>query len=109
MYRPLAVALCLTLLAGASFAQSASPQATDQFGPARNGTAAAARDAYDHSHAPRAGEADSHFKFRDNKPAALGDPYPDRRPFEKAGQPPTAQDGRPPVQCAQTPMDPACR
>lgn len=109
MYRPLAYALCLATFAGASFAQSASPQAADQFGPARSSTAAAARDAYNNSRTPRAGEADSHFKFRDNKPAPLGDPYPDRRPFEKAGQPPTAQDGRPPVQCAQTPMDPACR
>jgi hypothetical protein len=109
MSRTFAIALCLATFAGASFAQSAPPQAADQFGPARSSTAAAARDAYNNSRAPRAGEADSHFKFRDNKPAQLGDPYPDRRPFEKAGQPPTAQDGRPPVQCAQTPMDPACR
>jgi hypothetical protein len=109
MYRPFAFALCIATFAGASFAQSTSRPAADQFGPARSTTAAAAADAYDNSRAPRTGETDSHFKFRDNKLAPLKDPYPDRRPFEKAGQPPTAQDGRPPVQCAQTPMDPACR
>lgn len=109
MVRPFVLALCLATVAGASFAQSASPQAADQFGPAHGSTAAAAADAYNGARTSRAGEADSHFKFRDNKLAPLKDPYPDRRPFEKAGQPPTAQDGRPPVQCAQTPMDPACR
>ena len=109
MYRPFALALCLATFAAASFAQSASRPAADQFGPARSSTAAAAADAYNKAGASRTGEADSHFKFRDNRPGQLKDPYPDRRPFEKAGQPPTAQDGRPPVQCAQTPMDPACR
>ena len=109
MYRPFTLAFCLATFTGATFAQSASPQAADQFGPARSSTAAAARDAYNNSRTPRSNEADSHFKFRENKPAQLQDPYPDRRPFEKAGQPPTAQDGRPPVQCAQTPTDPACR
>lgn len=104
MYRSFALALCLVTFADAGFAQSESRPAADQFGPARSTTAA-----YNNAPAPRAGETEGHFKFRENKPAPLKDPYPDRRPFEKAGQPPTAQDGRPPVQCAQTPMDPACR
>jgi hypothetical protein len=104
MIRRASIVLLWIVSCGVSQAQTTTPRAADQFGPATSATS---------STAPRSPDAKpeekNHFKFRSNEPKPLGDPYKDQRPMERPGSLPNSSDGRPPVQCAQTPMDPACR
>ena len=98
------VALPLCLLAFAAVAQTAP----DQW--ARVAPAASAAATHDYSvHAGKA--KPSPFKFKEPRKTWEKEPPPPRANDQSAvmGTGRAWQDGKPPVSCAQTPQDPACR
>lgn len=113
MRHPAVLLVGLTLFAGSALAQSAPPPApppssslSDSWAaqPAHSGTAGYRSDALPGS------ESGGHFKFKDRKMAMPNDPPP-ANPMDKApimGQGTIGPDGRPPVNCPETPQDPKC-
>ena len=101
----------LCLLAFAVVAQTAVPAASGQ-DDAWNRPAATAATAHGRSLPNRdAAARPSPFKFKSGRKTWEKEPAPPRANDQNAvmGTPRPWQDGKPPVVCAQTPMDPACR
>lgn len=102
------VSLPFCLLAFAAVAQT--PPASDQWTrPAPAGSVTFAKD-----HVPRSDDATakpSPFKFKSERKAWRDEPPPPRANDKSAvmGTDRPWQNGQPPVSCAQTPHDPACR
>jgi len=106
--------VCLGLIAADALAQSApptSPPASSKLSdswtaqPAHSGSASYRSDTLTGS-----GDSSGHFKFKDRKMAMPNDPPP-ANPMDKApimGQGTIGPDGRPPVNCPETPQDPKC-
>ena len=108
------VLLPLYLMAFAATAQTTTPAASQQ-DDSWNRPAAARSAAATHDRALHGNDAavakPSPFKFKSERKAWEKEPPPPRANDQNAvmGTPRPWQNGRPPVSCAQTPMDPACR
>ncbi|HKR77779.1 MAG TPA: hypothetical protein VJR95_14065 [Rhodanobacter sp.] len=100
------VSLPLCLLAFAATAQTASDQWT---APAPAASVAPAQDY--RSHGSDATAKPSPFKFKSERKTWMKEPPPPHANDQNAvmGTSRPWQDGKPPVSCAQTPQDPACR
>lgn len=108
----LLLSVSLILYAGAALSQSAPvttlPPGSDSWSHAPAAASSAYQAGGEDGYTASNGQA-SHFKFKQRREAR-----PDRNAaLEQSGKAPVmgqmGRDGRPPVDCPRTPMDPACR
>ena len=106
------VSLPLCLLAFAAVAQTATPAASQQDDSWNRPAAATSAATHERAlHDKDAAAKPSPFKFKSERKTWMKEPPPPRANDQNAvmGTSRPWQDGRPPVSCAQTPQDPACR
>ena len=104
--------VCAMLLAGAVAAQTAAPSQTTQTDRWDTTPAAASSSAYQANQSLPGSADTSHSPFHFKQPVKQGPAYtPSPQANDKAavmGKQRPWQNGRPPVDCAVTPRDPAC-